>query len=216
MGTMGSLKIAPSLLAADFAHLADEIAKVEKAGCDWLHIDVMDGHFVPNLTVGPFIVKCIRKLTKLPLDTHLMIENPEKYVSSFAEAGSDNITVHAEACPGRLKEVLALIRSHRVKCGVSLKPASSLSMLDGVLDQTDLVLMMTVDPGFGGQAFMPEVMPKVRELRAKFKGDIEVDGGINRLTSKEAIRAGANVLVAGTAIFGAPDAARAIQEMRQG
>ena len=212
---MNSLKIAPSLLAADFAHLADEIRKVEKAGCDWLHIEVMDGHFVPNLTMGPLVVHAIRKLTKLPLDTHLMIENPEKLIPDFARAGSDSITVHAEACPGRLREVLAQIRSHRVKCGVSLKPDSGLAMIDSVLGEVDLVLLMTVNPGFGGQAFMPEVMPKVRELRANFSGDIEVDGGINGFTSREAVQAGANVLVAGTAIFGAKDAAAAIREMRR-
>ena len=211
---MNALKIAPSLLAADFAHLGAEIAKVEKGGCDMLHIDVMDGHFVPNLTVGPFIVKAIRKLTKLPLDTHLMIEHPEKYISEFAKAGSDSITIHAEACPNNLEDVIRLIRSYKLGCGVSLKPASALSMLDKVLGQIDLVLMMTVNPGFGGQAFMPEVMPKVRELRARFKGDIEVDGGINRDTSKEAVKAGANILVAGTAVFGAPDAAAAIRELR--
>jgi len=211
---MSPLKIAPSLLAADFARLGSEIERVEKAGCDLLHVDVMDGHFVPNLTVGPFIVKAIRKLTKLPLDTHLMIENPAKYIPDFAKAGSDSITVHAEACPNDLEEVIRLIRSYKLGCGVSLKPASPLSMLDKVLDKIDLVLLMTVNPGFGGQSFMPEVLPKVRELRAKFKKDIQVDGGINRETSKEAVRAGANVLVAGTAIFGAPDAAVAIRELR--
>ena len=211
---MNALKIAPSLLAADFSRLGEEIARVEKAGCDMLHIDVMDGHFVPNLTVGPFIVKTIRKITKLPLDTHLMIENPAQYIPEFAKAGSDSITVHAEACTGNLDEVIRLIRFYKLGCGVSLKPSSALSMLDGVLDRIDLVLMMTVNPGFGGQTFMPEVLPKVRELRKKFKGDIQVDGGINRETSKEAILAGANILVAGTAIFGVPDAAKAIREMR--
>ena len=211
---MNALKIAPSLLAADFAQLGSEIAKVEKAGCDLLHIDVMDGHFVPNLSVGPFIVKTIRRLTKLPLDTHLMIENPSKFIPEFAKAGSDSITVHAEACPKDLPDVIRLIRSYKLGCGVSLKPASPLSMLDGVLEDIDTVLLMTVNPGFGGQAFLLEVLPKIRELRAKFKRDIQVDGGINRDTSREAVRAGANVLVAGTAIFGAPDPAKAIKELR--
>ncbi len=211
---MNALKIAPSLLAADFAQLGSEIAKVEKGGCDMLHIDVMDGHFVPNITVGPFIVKAIRKLTRLPLDTHLMIDDPSRFIADFAKAGSTSITVHAEACQRNLGEVVALIRSLKLGCGVSLKPGSPLSMLDGFLDKIDLVLMMTVNPGFGGQAFMPEIMPKVRELRAKFKGDIQVDGGINRETSKEAVKAGANILVAGTAIFGAPDPAIAIKELR--
>ena len=212
---MNTLKIAPSLLAADFADLRSEITKVEKAGCDLLHIDVMDGHFVPNLTVGPFIVKAIRKLTKLPLDTHLMIEAPAKYIPEFAKAGSDSLTVHAEACPEDLNEVIALVRSHHMRCGVSLKPASPLSLLDGVLDRIDTVLLMTVNPGFGGQAFMPEVLPKIRQLRARFKGDIQVDGGINRETSRQAVAAGANVLVAGTAIFGAPDVAQAIRDLRR-
>jgi ribulose-phosphate 3-epimerase len=211
---MSSLKIAPSLLAADFSRLAEEIGKVEKAGCDMLHVDVMDGHFVPNLTVGPFIVKAIRKVTKLPLDTHLMIEDPAKFIPEFARAGSNSITVHAEACGDNLPEVIGLIRAHKIGVGVSLKPASPLSLLDGVLDRIDLVLMMTVNPGFGGQAFMPEVLPKVKELRSRFKGDIEVDGGINRDTAKEAVRAGANVLVAGTAVFGAPDVAEAIRGLR--
>jgi ribulose-phosphate 3-epimerase len=211
---MKNLKIAPSLLAADFADLGSEIRKVEKAGCDMLHIDVMDGHFVPNLTVGPFIVKAIRRLTKLPLDTHLMIEDPAKYVPEFAKAGSDSITVHAEACPKDLEDVLRLIRSSGLKCGVSLKPASPLSMIERVLGDVDQVLMMTVNPGFGGQAFMPGVLPKIRECRAKFTGDIQVDGGINRETSKQAVEAGANVLVAGTAIFGAPDPSKAIKELR--
>jgi ribulose-phosphate 3-epimerase len=211
---MSSLKIAPSLLAADFSCLAKEIEKVERAGCDMLHVDVMDGHFVPNLTVGPFIVKAIRKVTKLPLDTHLMIDDPARFIPDFIKAGSTSITVHAEACPGNLEEVIRLIRSHKAGVGVSLKPASPLSLLDKVLDKIDLVLMMTVNPGFGGQAFLPEVLPKVKELRSRFKGDIEVDGGINKDTAKEAVKAGANILVAGTAIFGAPDIAEAIRRLR--
>lgn len=211
---MNAIKIAPSLLAADFSRLGAEIERVEKAGCDMLHLDVMDGHFVPNLTIGPIIVRAIRKLTKLPLDTHLMIDTPSKYIPEFVKAGSDSITVHAEACPDDLGRTVALIRSYKVGCGVSLKPASPLSMLEEVLGEIDLVLMMTVNPGFGGQAFMPEVLPKVRELRAKFKKDIQVDGGINKDTCQEAVRSGANVLVAGTAIFGAPDAAAAIRQMR--
>ena len=209
-----SLKIAPSLLAADFSHLSEEIRKVEEAGCDLLHIDVMDGHFVPNITVGPFIVKAIRKVTKLPLDTHLMIETPEKYIREFAEAGSNNITVHAEACPNNLKSVIDLIHSFKITCGVSLKPASPLSMIEKYLDDVDLVLLMTVNPGFGGQSFMPDVMTKVAELRKRFGKDIEVDGGINKDTGKLAVKAGANVLVAGTAIFGKPDVRKAIEELR--
>ncbi|MBI3252025.1 MAG: ribulose-phosphate 3-epimerase [Candidatus Omnitrophica bacterium] len=208
------VKIAPSLLAADFTRLAAEIEKVEKAGCDSLHLDVMDGHFVPNITIGPFIVKAIRKITRLPLDAHLMIENPDRYVSSFAEAGADHITVHAEACRGNLSGVLRAIRSYKVGCGVSLKPATGLSEILPFLSEIDMVLLMTVNPGFGGQSFMPEVLPKITELRKVFQGDIEVDGGINPETSRQTVAAGANVLVAGTYIFGKPDARKAIEELR--
>lgn len=208
-----AVKVAPSLLSADFARLGDEIGLVEKAGCDLLHVDVMDGHFVPNLTVGPFIVKAIRSLTRLPLDVHLMIENPERYVAAFAAAGADNITVHAEACRD-LKGVIDLIHSHRVTCGVSLKPATPLSAIEARLADVELVLLMTVNPGFGGQAFMPEVLPKIKALRAKFAGDIEVDGGINKDTARRAVEAGANVLVAGTAVFGQKDVKKAIEDLR--
>jgi ribulose-phosphate 3-epimerase len=207
------IKIAPSLLAADFARLADEIRKVEEAGCDLLHIDVMDGHFVPNITVGPFIVKAIRRVTKLFLDTHLMIEHPEKYIKNFADAGANHITVHAEACPD-LKSVLSQIRSLSVGCGVSLKPATPVSVIRQYLPDVDMVLLMTVNPGFGGQAFMPEVLPKVKELRAIYDKDIEVDGGISSDTCKEVVLAGANVLVAGTAIFGQSDVKKAIGDLR--
>ncbi len=209
-----TLKIAPSVLAADFSELAVEIRRVEEAGCDLLHLDVMDGHFVPNITIGPFIVKAIRRITKLPLDTHLMIENPERYVSEFAKAGSDHITIHAEACPGNLAEVLEQIRALKVGCGVSLKPATPLDAIQPFLDRIDMVLLMTVNPGFGGQSFMREVLPKVQALRKIYKRDIEVDGGINKDTSKEAVAAGANVLVAGTAIFGKQDVRKAIEELR--
>lgn len=211
---MKTLKIAPSLLAADFSTLAAEIRRVEEGGCDMLHLDVMDGHFVPNLTIGPFIVAAIRKLTKLPLDTHLMIENPEKYVAEFAKAGSDIITVHAEACKD-LGKLLDQIGSLGAKRGVSLKPATPLSAVEPFLDKTDMVLLMTVNPGFGGQSFMREVLPKIEALRKIYAGDIEVDGGINKDTSKETVKAGANVLVAGTAIFGKPDARQAIKDLRE-
>lgn len=209
-----SIRIAPSLLAADFARLESEIRRVEEAGCDMLHIDVMDGHFVPNITVGPFIVKAIRKVTKLPLDTHLMIENPEKYIKEFVDAGSDGITIHAEACDGGLDRVLDLIRASKVTCGVSLKPASPLSMIENYLSKIDMVLLMTVNPGFGGQSFMREVLPKIKALRQIYRGDIEVDGGINKETSRETIEAGANVLVAGTAVFGKADVKQAIEDLR--
>lgn len=189
---------------------------MEKAGCEMLHVDVMDGHFVPNLTVGPAVVRSIRKITALPLDVHLMIENPERYLKDFADAGADHLTIHAEACEGRLGRVIEAIRSCGTRCGVSLKPASSLRQIEGFLTQVDMVLLMTVNPGFGGQVFMREVLPKIRELRKLFSGDIEVDGGINRETAKEAVRAGANVLVAGTAIFGKPDVKQAIEDLRRG
>ena len=208
------LKIAPSLLAADFANLASEIKKVEAAGCDMIHIDVMDGHFVPNITVGPFIVKAIRKITSLPLDTHLMIEHPEQYVDSFADAGSDSITVHAEACRGNLEEVIQKIRARKLRCGVSLKPATPLSEIEKYLNGMDMVLLMTVNPGFGGQAFMREVLPKISALRKNFEKDIQVDGGINKETGRETVSAGANVLVAGTAIFGKTDVKQAIEDLR--
>ena len=208
------IKIAPSLLAADFSNLAAEITKVEKAGCDMLHIDVMDGHFVPNITVGPFIIKAIRKVTKLPLDVHLMIERPEKYVGDFVKAGADHITFHAEACHGNIHEVIELVHSHAITCGVSLKPATPLTHIKENLVNVDLVLLMTVNPGFGGQAFMPEVLKKVSELRRFFERDIQVDGGINQETAKKAVQAGANVLVAGTAIFGKPNVKEAIRVLR--
>lgn len=208
------IKIAPSLLAADFSKLGAEIEKVEAAGCDMLHVDVMDGHFVPNITVGPFIVKAIRKVTQLPLDVHLMVERPEKYIQDFVEAGADHITFHVEACHGNLHEVIEIVHSHAITCGVSLKPQTPLSRIEKSLDNLDMVLLMTVNPGFGGQAFILEVMDKVRELRGRFDRDIEVDGGINKETAKIAIAAGANVLVAGTAIFGKPDVKRSIEELR--
>lgn len=211
---MPQLKIAPSLLAADFADLRGEIRKVEAGGCDMLHIDVMDGHFVPNLTVGPFIVEAIRKVTGLFLDAHLMIEDPAKYAPSFVKAGADGVTVHAEACPGRLAEVLGSIRAAGARTGVSLKPATPLDPILEHLPGIDMVLLMTVNPGFGGQAFMPEVLQKVRELRAIYSGDIQVDGGINKTTCRQAVEAGANVLVAGTAIFGKSDVKQAIEELR--
>jgi ribulose-phosphate 3-epimerase len=201
-------------LAADFTRLACEVERVEKAGCDLLHIDVMDGHFVPNITVGPFIVRAIRKITGLPLDVHLMIEKPERYIESFVQAGADHITFHAEACHGNLGEVIEIVHSHAVTCGVSLKPDSPLSRIEPHLKDLDLVLLMTVNPGFGGQAFMPQVLPKIRDLRSRFDRDIEVDGGINKDTGRETVKAGANILVAGTAVFGRPDTQQAIRDLR--
>ena len=208
------IKIAPSLLAADFSNLARDLAKVEQAGCDSLHIDVMDGHFVPNITMGPFIVKAIRKMTRLPLDVHLMIERPEKFIADFAEAGANHITFHAEACHGHLHETIARVHSHAITCGVSLRPGTPLSLIKSSLANVDMVLLMTVNPGFGGQTFMPEVLKKVSELKGYFDRDIQVDGGINQETAKKAVKAGANVLVAGTAIFGKTNVKQAVEELR--
>jgi len=212
---MGKVRIAPSLLAADFGNLEREIRAVEEAGCDLLHVDVMDGHFVPNLTVGPFIVKAIRKVTKLPLDVHLMIEDPNAYINPFIDAGADSITFHAEACDDAATEIaIEAIKSRKIGCGISLKPATPLQGLIKYLNRLDMVLLMTVNPGFGGQSFMREVLPKIAALRARWAGDIQVDGGINKETARETVQAGANVLVAGTAIFGKASVKRAIEDLR--
>ena len=209
------VKVAPSLLAADFTHLADEIRRVERGGCDMLHVDVMDGHFVPNITVGPFIVKAIRKLTRLPLDVHLMIETPWAYIEPFASAGADHITVHQEACPENLSRVLSEIRSFHVTRGVSLRPQTPVKAIIDHLSEIDMVLLMTVNPGFGGQEFIKTVLPKIQALRKKApKLHIQVDGGINDKTAKLAIKSGANILVAGSYVFGAKDKEKAIKSLR--
>jgi ribulose-phosphate 3-epimerase len=202
--------VAPSILSADFSRLADEIRDVEAGGCDWIHVDVMDGHFVPNLTIGPVVVRWVRKVTRLPLDCHLMIENPGKYLSDFKRAGADWVTVHYEACAGNLDATLAELEKLGLKRGVSVKPGTPAEVLDPYLDRLDLVLVMTVEPGFGGQAFIEETLSKVSYLRKKFRGFISVDGGINAQTGRRALDAGADVLVAGTAIFGEKDRRRAI------
>ena len=206
--------IAPSILSADFSCLAQEIKEVEKGGCDSLHVDVMDGHFVPNLTIGPPVIRSIRKITKLPLDVHLMIDEPVQYVEEFRKAGADWMTIHVEAT-ARVGETLDAIRKSGAKAGISLRPATAVQKIRPFLDQLHVVLVMTVDPGFGGQAFMPEMIEKVRELRPDFPNLISVDGGINPETAKPALEAGADVLVAGTAIFGAPDKTEAIRRLRR-
>ena len=199
------LLVAPSILAADFARLGDEVRAAEAAGCDWIHIDVMDGHFVPNITIGPAVVKAIRAVTKKPLDVHLMIAPADPYLEAFAGAGADIITIHPEAGP-HLERSLSVIRSLGKRAGVALNPATPESAIEYVLDKVDLVLAMTVNPGFGGQSFIPAVVDKVRALKAmigKLPIDLEVDGGITPETAAPVTAACANVLVAGSAIFGA-------------
>jgi ribulose-phosphate 3-epimerase len=210
--------IAPSILSADFGRLADEIKAVDQGGCDWIHVDVMDGHFVPNITMGPLIVKAARKATRKPLDVHLMIEDPDRYVQDFRDAGADLITVHVEACP-HLHRTLQLIRSTGAKVGVSLNPHTPVWTIDHILEDVDLVLLMTVNPGFGGQSFIPSVMEKIRALRSVIdeKGFaiwIEVDGGLKKENIVEVAKAGAQVFVSGSGIFGTANYRKTIGEMR--
>ena len=200
-----NIKISPSILSADFSILGDEIKNLEKAGADLIHVDVMDGHFVPNITMGPPIIRAIRKCTKLPFDVHLMISPVEKYIKAFADAGSDIITLHPEATDN-LKRAIQTVKSFGKKAGVSLNPKTPISALMDVINDIDLILIMSVNPGFAGQSFMSEVLPKVSELRKmindkKLKIDIEIDGGINFETAPLAVKAGANILVSGTTIF---------------
>lgn len=216
-----NIKIAPSILSADFAKLGAEIQEVEQHGGDQIHVDVMDGHFVPNITLGPLVVDAIRPHTKLPLDVHLMIEQPDRYVADFAKAGADYISVHAEACI-HLHRTLYMIKEQGCTCGVVLNPASPLTLIEPILDDVDFVLLMTVNPGFGGQAFISSVLRKIKQLRTmmnergRLDFDIEVDGGIQADTAAEVCKAGANVLVAGNAIFGQADRAAAIDAIRKG
>jgi ribulose-phosphate 3-epimerase len=212
------LLIAPSILSADFARLGEEVVALEGAGADWAHVDVMDGRFVPNMTIGPLVVKALKRVTKLPLDVHLMIVEPERYVADFAEAGADIITVHAEAC-NHLHRTLQQIQALGKKAGVSLNPHTPEDVLRYVLDLTDLVLVMSVNPGFGGQDFIPAVLPKIKRLRTMIDSvgkpiHLEVDGGIKPGTARKVIEAGADVLVAGSAVFGAKDYAQAIKALR--
>jgi ribulose-phosphate 3-epimerase len=212
------IKIAPSILSADFAVLAEEIAKVE-AAADLLHVDVMDGHFVPNLTLGPGVVEAIKRRTRLPLDVHLMIEAPERHLAAFARAGADILTVHVETCP-HLHRTLQQIRETGAKAGVSLNPATPLAALDHILGDVDLVLIMSVNPGFGGQQFIPGALGKIAEAAKRLRAlpnppELEVDGGIKPENCRQAAAAGATILVAGSAVFGAPDPGAAVRALRE-
>jgi ribulose-phosphate 3-epimerase len=212
------IKIAPSILSCDFSRLGDEIRAVEAAGADIIHVDVMDGHFVPNITIGPLIVEAARRSTTLPLDVHLMIENAERYVADFAKAGADYLVVHAET-GYHLHRLVQQIKELKVKAGVSLNPATPLSCLDHILPDLDLVLVMSVNPGFGGQAYIPAATPKIRALRKRIDDlglaiELEVDGGVKPENAAEVIAAGADILVAGSAVFGKKDYAAAIRGIR--
>ena len=215
-----TIRIAPSILSADFARLAEEVARVEEAGADWLHIDVMDGHFVPNLTVGPPIVEALRKVTTLPLDVHLMMTNPDAFIGEFAEAGADYLTVHVEACP-HLHRTVQSIKERGVKAGVTLNPATPAGTLTEIVRDADLILIMSVNPGFGGQKFIPSSLRKIAEVRAlidrtQSRALLEVDGGVKPDNVAEILAAGAEVLVAGSAVFSSHDYAAAITALRAG
>lgn len=210
-------KIAPSILSSDFSQLGREIQDVDRGGADYIHVDVMDGHFVPNITIGPLIVDAVRPHTELPLDVHLMIENPDSYIPAFAEAGASIISVHQEACL-HLHRTIQLIKNSGAKAGVVINPATPVDMIREILHDVDLVLLMTVNPGFGGQSFIPQVLQKIEQVallreKQQLRFEIEVDGGVNRDTAKLCADAGADVLVAGSAVFKQGDRKQAIQEI---
>lgn len=211
-----NILVSPSILSADFANLERDIKKVETAGADWLHVDVMDGHFVPNISIGVPVVKSVKKVASIPLDVHLMIENPEKYIVAFAKAGADIITVHYEACEDTLDEVISMIRKLNLKVGVSIKPKTSPERLFPYLDKIDMVLIMTVEPGFGGQEFMHHCAMKIPLIKQKVSDNfiIQVDGGVNNITSKICTSLGANCLVAGSFIYSSEDVRHAINSLK--
>lgn len=214
-----TVRIAPSILSADFARLADEVARVEAGGADLLHVDVMDGHFVPNLTVGPPIVEALRKVTKLPLDVHLMITNADAYIQEFADAGADYLTVHVEACP-HLHRTIQAIKERGVKAGVTLNPATPLGSVETILPDADLLLIMSVNPGFGGQSFIPASLRKISQARAMIERThsralLEVDGGVKVENAAQIVAAGADILVSGSAIFSSKDYGATITAMRR-
>ena len=213
-----SVRIAPSLLSADFAHLAEDIGKVERGGADLLHLDVMDGHFVPNITFGPLVVKAVRRVTKLPLDVHLMIEAPDRYVEAFVEAGADSIAVHCEVLP-HLHRTVHLIRKLGAKAGVAINPATPVAALEDIAADLDYVLVMSVNPGFGGQTFIPRSESKVRAVRELLdrqasRAVVAIDGGIDESNAAAVVAAGVEIVVAGTSIFGQADPARALRDLR--
>ncbi|BCA80930.1 ribulose-phosphate 3-epimerase [Desulfuromonas sp. AOP6] len=213
------VKIAPSILSADFSRLGEEIAAIERGGADYVHVDVMDGHFVPNITIGPLVLEAARRSTSLPLDVHLMIENPDLYIPQFAEAGADILTVHQEAVP-HLHRTVQLIRSLGKKAGVSINPATPVSTLEVILDEVDLILVMSVNPGFGGQSFIPAALTKIEALRQMIdrRGlsiELEVDGGVKADNIRQVAAAGADVFVAGSAVFGTDDYGATIRRLKE-
>jgi len=213
------IKIAPSILSADFSRLGEEIRAAEKAGADMIHVDVMDGHFVPNITIGPLVVKAVKKVASIPLDVHLMIEDPDKYIKDFAESGADIITVHSEACV-HLHRSIQNIKECGVKAAVSINPATPLQDIEFILPYLDMVLLMSVNPGFGGQKFIPEVLPKIKQLKSlidhnKLKVEIEVDGGVTVDNVAEVHRAGADIVVMGNAFYNSKDYAETVRIVRE-